>query len=44
MTVASAPHDCSLCVQTPVGLHAVFYSSTPAETPSGNVWIMLDLA
>lgn len=43
LTVASAPHDYSLCVQTVVSQRVVICSSTPAEPPS-NLWIMLDLA
>ena len=43
MTVASAPRDCSFCVQTALGQHAEVYSSAPAETLSGKVYAMLDM-
>ena len=46
MTVASesAPRDCSFCVQTALGQHAEVYSSAPAETLSGKVYVMLEHA
>ena len=44
MTITSAPHDCSFCVQTAASQRVVICSSALAEPPSSKLWIMLDLA